>query len=73
MARMFLLALRGGLSLGNIATGTAVGLVGVQRALMIDGLLAVFARLFVGHWWMWARSCGRIIEESESSQTCSAA
>ena len=51
-ASLFMLALRGGLSVGNLATGTAVGLVGVQRALMVDAVLAVMVQLALARWWL---------------------
>jgi MFS family permease len=37
----FMLAVRGGISLGALLTGATVGLLGVQRALLVNGLVAV--------------------------------
>jgi predicted MFS family arabinose efflux permease len=42
---LYMLALRGGLSIGSVATGVSVGLLGVRQALLVNGLLAVAAQL----------------------------
>ncbi len=47
----FMLAIRGGMALGSLVTGAAVGLLGIRTALALDGLLAVAAQLAIG--WMW--------------------
>lgn len=44
---LFMLALRGGISLGALLTGATVGLLGVQRALMLNGVLAIAAQLAI--------------------------
>jgi MFS family permease len=48
---LYMLALRGGVSIGSLATGLAVTLFGVREALLIDGALAVAAQLAVGRAW----------------------
>lgn len=48
----FMLAMRGGVSLGSLLTGVSVGLLGVRRALLINGTLAVAAHLAVGRAWL---------------------
>lgn len=48
---LYMLALRGGVSIGSLATGLAVSLFGVREALLIDGALAVAAQLAVGRDW----------------------
>jgi predicted MFS family arabinose efflux permease len=42
---LYMLALRGGLSIGSFATGLSVGLLGVREALFVNGLLAVVSQL----------------------------
>ncbi len=42
---LYMLALRGGLSIGSFATGLSVGLLGVREALLVNGLLAVISQL----------------------------
>ena len=49
---MFMLAIRGGMALGSIATGISISLLGVRAALAIDGLLAVVAQLVIGRVWL---------------------
>jgi len=51
---LYMLAVRGGISLGALLTGATVGLLGVQHALLLNGLLAVAAQLALA--WMWART-----------------
>jgi hypothetical protein len=48
---LYMLALRGGLSVGSLATGLTVSLLGVREALLIDGLLAVLVQLLLGYVW----------------------
>lgn len=49
---LYMLALRGGLSVGSLATGLTVSLLGVREALLINGLLAVLAQLVLGYLWL---------------------
>ncbi len=49
---MFMLAIRGGMALGSIATGVSISLLGVRAALAIDGLLALVAQLTIGRIWL---------------------
>jgi predicted MFS family arabinose efflux permease len=51
---LYMLAMRGGLSLGALLTGLAVELLGVQGALLIDGCAAVAIQLCLA--WYWQRS-----------------
>lgn len=46
-----MLAMRGGISLGALFTGAAVGLLGVQHALLLNGLLAIAAQAVVARMW----------------------
>jgi len=50
---LYMLALRGGISLGALITGASVTLFGVQQALFINGLLAVVAQTLLA--WLWVR------------------
>lgn len=46
-ASLFMLAMRGGMSLGNLATGVIITVAGVQRALIMNGLLALAVQMFI--------------------------
>jgi predicted MFS family arabinose efflux permease len=48
---LYLLAMRGGISLGALLTGAAAGWLGVQRALLLDGLVAVAVQVVVARRW----------------------
>lgn len=48
---LFMLAVRGGVSVGSLLTGISVGLLGVREALLMNGALAVVAHIFVGRAW----------------------
>lgn len=47
----YMLAMRGGVSLGSLLTGMSVSLIGARDALLINGLLAVSAQVAVGRRW----------------------
>jgi MFS family permease len=49
---LYMLAMRGGTSIGSLATGLSVHLLGVRQALLINGILAVFAQILVGREWL---------------------
>ncbi len=49
---LYLLALSGGISLGALLTGVTVGWLGVQHALLLDGVLAVVVQLVVTRNWL---------------------
>ena len=49
---LFMLAVRGGVSLGSLLTGVSVSLVGVREALFINGVIAVVAHIAVGRAWV---------------------
>ncbi|HUA51083.1 MAG TPA: hypothetical protein VMB81_02905, partial [Candidatus Sulfotelmatobacter sp.] len=49
---LYMLAMRGGLSIGSLLTGLSVSLLGVREALLINGLLAVAAQLAIGRRWL---------------------
>ena len=48
---LYMLALRGGVSIGSLATGLSAHLLGVRHALFINGALAVVAQIIVAHAW----------------------
>jgi MFS family permease len=50
-ASLFMLAMRGGLALGSLLTGLAIDLIGARHALVINGILAVLAQLWIGRAW----------------------
>jgi len=49
---LYMLAMRGGLSIGSLSTGVSVSLLGVSHALLINGALAVVAQVVVGRKWL---------------------
>jgi len=49
---LYMLALRGGVSIGSLLTGMSVHMLGVQQALLINGILAVVSQIIVGREWM---------------------
>jgi predicted MFS family arabinose efflux permease len=51
---LYMLAMRGGGSLGSVITGAAITALGIRRALLVNGLIAIAAQAVVGT--LWARS-----------------
>jgi predicted MFS family arabinose efflux permease len=51
-ASLYMLAMRGGLSLGNLAAGFTVTYFGVGRALLVNGVLAVIVQSW--NYWHWS-------------------
>jgi MFS family permease len=49
---LFMLAVRGGVSVGSLLTGVSISLLGVREAFLINGLLALTAQIAVGRAWM---------------------
>jgi len=49
---LYMLAMRGGMSLGALLTGLASHVLGVRAALLIDGLAAVAIQLVIGLLWL---------------------
>ena len=49
---LYMLALRGGLSVGSLLTGVSISLLGVRHALLLNGALAVAAQLALGREWV---------------------
>jgi MFS family permease len=52
-ASLFMLAMRGGVSLGGLVTGSMIAFLGVRHALLVNGLLALVAQAAIG--WRWKR------------------
>ena len=48
---LFMLAVRGGISIGSLITGVSVHLLGVRYALLINGVLALATHLMIGRRW----------------------
>jgi predicted MFS family arabinose efflux permease len=48
---MYMLAMRGGLSIGSLLTGLSVSVLGVSHALLINGALAIAALAVIGEMW----------------------
>jgi MFS family permease len=49
---LYMLALRGGVSIGSLVTGILVSVLGVRYALVVNGVLAVAAQVAVGREWL---------------------
>ena len=49
---LYMLAMRGGLSIGSLLAGVSANLLGVRYALLINGVLAVATHLIVGRRWL---------------------
>lgn len=49
---LYMLAMRGGISLGALLAGLSVSLIGVRHALLLDGLLAVAVQAVVARTWL---------------------
>ena len=49
---LYMLAMRGGISVGALVAGTSVGILGVQRALLLNGVIAVVVILALGRTWL---------------------
>jgi predicted MFS family arabinose efflux permease len=57
---LYMLAMRGGLSIGSLLTGAAVSYLGVRYALLINGVIAVAVHALVGRNWLRSAAPGRI-------------
>jgi len=51
---LYMLAMRGGVSIGSLLTGLSVHALGVREALLLNGALAIAAQAVVG--WRWIRA-----------------
>ncbi len=49
---LFMIAIRGGVSIGSFLTGISVGIIGVREALLINGVLAMVGYAIVGYQWI---------------------
>jgi MFS family permease len=48
---LYMLAMRGGLSIGSLLTGLSVSVLGAREALMLNGVLAVLVQIVLGEHW----------------------
>jgi predicted MFS family arabinose efflux permease len=55
---LYMLAMRGGISLGSLLTGVSVAMLGVRYALLINGVVAVLAQAALGRAWLRSRLPG---------------
>ncbi len=53
---LYMLALRGGMSVGSLVTGAVVDLIGVRSALLLDGVAAIALQVALVVWWKRRRS-----------------
>ncbi len=51
-----MIAMRGGLSLGALATGAAIHVLGVRHALLLNGVRALVLQLAIARTWATARA-----------------
>jgi len=56
---LYMLALRGGISIGALFTGAAVSLLGVQHALLLNGVLALAVQAVLARLWLTTRPIER--------------
>ncbi len=49
---VYMLAMRGGVSIGSLVTGLTVGLLGVRQALFVNGALAIAVQLVIARTWV---------------------
>lgn len=49
---LFMLAMRGGMALGSLLTGLLVHLIGVQVALLVNGVIALCAHILIRRIWL---------------------
>lgn len=49
---LFMLAMRGGVAIGSLLTGATVSLLGVRKALLLNGVLAIAAQFAVRRAWL---------------------
>jgi len=49
---LYMLALRGGISLGALLTGATVSLLGIQHALLLNGLAAAVVQVVIAPMWL---------------------
>jgi MFS family permease len=48
---LYMLAMRGGISLGALLTGATVGVLGVQHAFLLNGILALIVHAVLARGW----------------------
>jgi len=53
---LYMLAMRGGMSLGGLLTGLSVSWLGVREALVINGVVALLLQAAIGCGWLRARA-----------------
>ena len=53
---LFMLAVRGGMSLGAVITGATVSALGVRRALLVNGVIAIVIQVVVARRWLSGRT-----------------
>jgi len=59
---LFMLAVRGGMSIGRLLTGISVSSLGVRCALLLSGILALGAHISIG--WRWTRTALPALSEA---------
>ena len=53
---LYMLAMRGGVSIGSLLTGVSVHLLGIRHALLVNGTVAVIVHVLIGRKWLRSRS-----------------
>jgi MFS family permease len=49
---LYMLAMRGGISVGSLMTGISVHLLGIRHALLVNGAAAVIVHVLIGRKWL---------------------
>ena len=52
---LYMLAVRGGFSIGALLTGAEISLLGIQRALLLNGVTAIMIQALIASWWLQPR------------------
>jgi MFS family permease len=65
---LYMLAMRGGISIGALATGAVVGSLGIRQTLLVDGLLAILMQAANMWWWRTAPERGARAPQSGQSR-----
>jgi hypothetical protein len=55
---LYLLAMRGGVSVGSLMTGVVAHLLGIRHALLVNGVIAVMVHVLSRRKWLRSRSTG---------------
>ena len=66
---LYMLAMRGGLSLGNLVAGVSVTYLGISRVFLINGIAAVLIQAWIYRKWVHATASAQQIPSSSEHMT----